>query len=188
VDGLVLLFFFFIFLYYVFELAKREKKRIPIKEFQVKDYDGLRIFFMIAGGLTALYFGGQWVVKGAIFIAHLAGLSEFFISATVVAIGTSLLELFTSVVAALRKQPDIAVGNIVGSNIFNIFLILAVTFLIAPIAVPPFINFDMAFLMMATVLLFAAMFIGKRHVLEPWQGFIFVILYCVYVALILIRG
>lgn len=186
VSGLVMLCFFGIFIYYTIELAKRNKAQLEDKKMEIVRSKNYTIFLMILVGLVALYFGGKWVVEGAVFIAQQFGLSEFLISATVVAIGTSLPELVTGITAARKKDVDLAIGNSVGSNIFNIFWILGITALIAPVIIPSFINLDM--LILATFLLFLFLFIGKRHELERWQGILFLILYLAYIVFIIIRG
>lgn len=187
-EGIVLVLFFIIFLYYVFGLVRKNKLKLDDKKIEIKKYSGGIIFLMIIGGLIALYFGGKWTVDGAILIARAFGLSEYFIGLTIVAVGTSLPELVTSIVAAIKKQNDLAVGNIVGSNIFNIFWILGLTAIINPIVIPVSANIDLLVLLVATVLLFVFMFLGKRHELDRWQGIMFVIMYVVYVVYLTGRG
>lgn len=187
-DGLILISFFAIFLYYVFELSKKKKYQLEDKKLQVKQRSSFKIVWLILIGLIGLYFGGKWTVEGAVNIASWLGMSQFLISATVVAIGTSLPELVTSVVAAMKKDVDLAVGNIIGSNIFNVFWVLGATSLIAPISIPSFINIDLLILLGASFLLFAFMFIGKKHELERWQGAMFIIFYILYLIFIILRG
>lgn len=153
-----------------------------------KELSGMSIFFYIIGGLIALVFGGKWVVDGAIKIAMKFGMSEFLVSATIVAVGSSLPELVTSLVAAYKKEPDLSVGNIVGSNIFNIFWVLGISAIIRPIPVKIGINMDLIFLMVITLYLFLFMFIGKKYKLERWQGIFFTVLYVFYVIYIIVRG
>jgi len=188
VGGIIMLCFFIIFIYYAVELAKRNKAQLEDKKMKIVKRKNFAIVLMILGGLVGLYLGGKWTVEGAIFIAQQLGLSEFLISATIIAVGTSLPELITGITAAKKKDVDLAVGNVVGSNIFNIFWILGITSIIAPIIIPAFINIDIIILMAVTFLLFLFLFIGKRHELERWQGFIFIALYLAYLAFIGIRG
>lgn len=188
VSGLIMLCFFVIFIYYTINLAKNSKKQLGSKELEIKRPSNLKIFLMIFGGLVSLYFGGKWVVEGAVLIAQQFGLSEFLISATIIAIGTSLPELVTGINAARKKDTGLAVGNSVGSNIFNIFWILGVTALIAPITIPSFINSDIILLGIVSFLLFISLFIGKKHELERWQGWMFVLLYVAYIVFIVLRG
>ncbi len=188
VGGIIMLCFFTIFIYYAIELAKRNRAQLEDKKIVITKYKNSIIALMIFGGLVGLYFGGKWVVEGAIFIAQQLGLSEFLISATIVAVGTSLPELITGITAARKKDVDLSVGNAVGSNIFNIFWILGITAIIAPVIIPLFINIDIIILMSVTFLLFIFLFIGKRHELERWQGFVFIALYIAYLVFLGIRG
>lgn len=186
--GLILLLFFLIFLLYVIEMALSKRKEfLESKSVEIHKHTGTQISLMIAGGLAALYFGGRWTVDGAVAVAKAFGLSEYVISLTIIAIGTSLPELITSIVAARKGDADLAVGNIVGSNIFNIFWILGITAVIHPISIPAFANIDLMVLVAATVLLFMFFFIGKRHEMERWQGWAFVILYVAYLAHLIAR-
>jgi cation:H+ antiporter len=145
-------------------------------------------FLLVILGLVGLGFGGDWIVDGAVLLASSFAVSQEFIGMSVVAVGTSLPELATSMVAAFKKDTDIAIGNAIGSNIFNILLVLGVTSTIAPI---PFSNatadIDVLVMTSATLLCFFVLFVGKRHMIERWQGIIFVILYVVYIATAIIR-
>lgn len=187
-DGILMLFFFLLFLYYVFEMAREKSFQLRDRKLEIEERNNYRIFLMIVLGMGGLFLGGKWVVEGAAFIAEQAGLSRFLISATVVALGTSLPELVTAVVSAIKKDVDLAVGGIVGSNIFNIFWILGITSIISPIALPSFVNFDLIFLMASTILLFSFMFVGRKEEMDRWQGFLFLMLYMAYIILIIIRG
>ncbi len=186
IDGLILISFFIIFLYYVFGISKAEPA--DAVETTPHLHSLLRSCLMISGGLVGLIVGGKWIVDGAVAIASSFGMSEALIGLAVVAVGTSLPELATSVVAAYKKDVDIAVGNIVGSNIFNIFWILGVTAVIRPLPFSQILASDVLMTIITTFLLFAFMFIGKRHILERWQGICFIALYVGYVAYIVIRG
>jgi len=143
-----------------------------------------RIGLLIGIGFVALILGSRWVVNGAVKMATALGVSEAVIGLTVVALGTSLPELATSAAAAYRKNADIAVGNVIGSNIFNLFFILGISALIRPIPFQPRANLDLGVLIATSVLLFLWMFTGKRHLLERWQAAIFLIGYAVYVVVI----
>ncbi|MBD3327988.1 calcium/sodium antiporter [Candidatus Peregrinibacteria bacterium] len=194
VDGFLLLGFFVIFLYYAFEMARADrttrKGRKELRQ-ETKDIPLLptwKIVLFIALGMLGLYFGGRWVVNGAVSIAGDWGISEYVISATIIALGTSLPELVTSVVAASKKEVDLAVGNAVGSNIFNIFMVLGVTSVISPIQISDVVNKDIILLTTITLLLFVFMFMGRKMVLQKWQGGIFVIFYLGYIASLVIRG
>jgi len=142
---------------------------------------------MITLGLVGLALGGHWIVTGAVKIAETAGLSQTLIGLTIIAIGTSLPELATSVIAAWKKKVDIAIGNIVGSNIFNIFWILGLTSIIKPIPVSGAINFDIGIAILGSALLFIWMFVGHKHQLERWQGWTLLGIYIAYIIFILFR-
>lgn len=189
--GMILLAFFVIFLYYAYDSVKASKQ-IDEEDIQIKGpIDSLPVrkaSLFILWGLVALYIGGTWTVDGAIVIAKHFGLSDFLISATVIALWTSLPELVTSVVAARKGNVDLAVGNIVGSNIFNIFWILGVTAVITPIDFPAWAHADLFFLLSITLFLFATMFIGRKHELQKRQSFLFVILYIAYITFVIWRG
>lgn len=180
-EGIALLLIFSIFLYYVFELAKKNKTEMEDPQLQIKKHSGTLITAMITGGLIALYFGGRWTVNSAVTIARTLGMSEFAIAATVVAVGTSLPELVTTITAARKKDADIAVGNIVGSNIFNILWVLGLTATIRPMPFPTGAVIDLTILLGVTLLTFLFIYFGKKHELERWQGYTFIALYAAYV-------
>lgn len=187
IDGIVFIAFFAIFLYYIMSIAKVTGHSSGGGEGGVGG--GLKGHVIkVAGGLAALVTGGKLVVDGAVGIAMHLGISETLIGFTIVAAGTSLPELATSAVAAYRKKPDIAIGNIVGSNIFNIFFILGISTLIRPLPVTAQINTDIFVLMGSSLLLFFLMFVGKKHHLERRNGIILILLYAAYVAFLVKRG
>lgn len=186
-EGIVLIAFFIIFLYYTFGIAKQQNTADD-DQISPPVYSGLVSAGYILLGLIGLVIGGQWIVGSATTIATSFGLSDALIGLTIVAIGTSLPELATSAVAAYKKNSDIAVGNVVGSNIFNIFWILGISSIIKPLPFQPALNFDLWIVVVASLLLFGWMFLGKRHTLERWQGVVFVLLYVSYIAVIVVRG
>jgi len=186
-EGLILIIFFLIFLSYVYSMAKNDKAK-KVDDIQIKSLSNFKIGVYIFGGLVALYFGGQWTVNGATTIARSLGISEFLIASTIIAIGTSLPELVTSVKAAMKNDIDLAVGNVVGSNIFNVLWILGITAVINPIMFPKFIVFDLIMLLVATGALFAFIFVGKRYYLTKLEGLAFLFLYLIYLVIIIFRG
>lgn len=188
-DGLIMIGFFIIFLYYTAQIAFKGRAVANKEEDNgIKTYSYLISFFMIIGGLAALFSGGNLLVENAIKIARMAGLSEMLIGLTIVAIGTSLPELATSIIAVRKGQDDIAVGNVVGSNIFNIFWILGFTSIIKPIPISDTAFFDIMVCVVATLGLFVFMFIGKKHKLKRWQGGIFVLSFVIYMVYLINRG
>jgi cation:H+ antiporter len=184
-DGLVLVGFFIIFMYYIFSLAKKTDN---VDEGDYKQFSTTKSVIYIVLGLVGLVLGANWIVNGAIKIANIFGVSEYLIGLTVVAVGTSLPELATSAVAAYKKNPDIAIGNIVGSNIFNIFWILGLSSIIKPLPFQPAGNIDIMMTILASVLLFVFLIIGKKHVLQKWQGVLFLLIYAAYIIYLIIRG
>ncbi|WP_339701960.1 calcium/sodium antiporter [Algoriphagus aquimarinus] len=179
VDGIILLTLFGAFLYYVFTQLKSEPES---NDSVKKDYSNLKIWTFILTGLAGLVLGGKLVVDNAVAMAQSFGVSEKIIGLTIVAAGTSLPELATSVVASMKKNNDIAIGNIIGSNIFNIFLILGVSSLISPLDYALAFNTDLYILGAGTIFLFVAMFTGKRKKLDRWEAVILLISYLAYTA------
>lgn len=179
IDGIVFLAFFIIFLYYTFGISKVSGENTDL---EIKEMSYMKSSFYVAGGLLGLVFGGKWIVDGAIKIAEGFNVSQSLIGLTVVAIGTSLPELATSAVAAYKKQSDIAIGNVVGSNIFNIFWILGFSSVINPLPFSKDSAIDVIMTIVASLILFLIMFIGKKHTVERWQGVIMILIYVGYVA------
>jgi len=178
-DGLILLLFFAIFLAYTVHLALSGDFDDSL---EIRDWGKVKSGFFILLGLTLLVLGGKIIVDCAVQAATSLGISERVIGLTVVAIGTSLPELATSVVAARKGNTDIAVGNIVGSNIFNIFFILGVTAVIHPVPLNPASNFDMVVNIAVTLLLIAFVFFPRGRSISRVEGGVFVGAYVAYVA------
>ncbi len=178
VDALILLVFFGLFMYYIVRTMKSTTgadEGGPIKIYST----GLSVLFVVLG-LAMLVGGGSLVVDNAVAIAHHYGLSEKLIGLTILAAGTSLPELATSAVAAYRKNTDIAIGNVVGSNIFNIFFILGVTGIIRPTPYNTAMNFDIYVLGASTVLLMVFMFTLNQHKLDRWEALLMLLAYFAY--------
>lgn len=176
-DGLILLAFFLLFLKYVYNQFKMHKAQ---EENLKKHHSSVQIILLILAGLAGLVFGGKFVVDSAIEIAQFFGISEKIIGLTIVAAGTSLPELATSVVAAIKKNNDIAVGNVIGSNIFNIFLILGISSLINPLNFNPVFNIDIALLSTGTILLFLFLFFSKSFQIKRWTAAVLLIIFISY--------
>jgi cation:H+ antiporter len=141
---------------------------------------------LTVAGLAVLFVGGHLLVTGAVTVAKAAGLSDVIIGITLVAVGTSLPELATSVVAARRGEADIMVGNLVGSNLFNILGALAISAVIRPVAVnPALLRFEFPALLVFTFAMAAVLFIGKR--VARWEGGILLAAYAVFIALLFLR-
>jgi len=183
IDSAILLFLFVIFLIYIYKTMKRSSD-LDQQE-SIKIYTMPISLALIAVGLCMLVGGGKLVVDSAIAIAHNYGLSEKFIGLTILAAGTSLPELATSAVAAYRKNPDIAIGNVVGSNIFNILFILGITGLINPMPYNTAMNFDIYVLLGSTVLLMIFMFTMRHRKLDRFEAVLMLMLYLVYTIFLL---
>jgi cation:H+ antiporter len=182
IDGIVLLCFFLIFLYYTFQIATKE----DIEGEQIKRQPLWKSAVFVALGVLGLYFGGDYFVKGAVILAGYFGMSDALIGLTIVAIGTSLPELATSLVAAYNKNPDIAVGNVVGSNILNVFLILGITAAIKPLPLHPTANVDIAVVFAASLLLFLSTFLFHKRRVTRIDGGIFLVFYASYLAYLIV--
>jgi cation:H+ antiporter len=184
-DGIALLGFFAIYMYYVFSLAKQG----VVSEMEVSASSSVsRNALFVVVGVAALTLGGHWMVQGAGGIARLMGLSEAFIGLTIVAVGTSLPELATSTMAAIRGNADMAVGNVVGSNVYNVLFILGITGTVTPVEYNVGLNTDMWILLGVTGLFFAFTFTGRAHKIDRWEGVLFLLLYGAYLTFLVIRG
>ncbi len=189
IDGLILILFFIIFIYYTFGISKVDANLLDnLTAEKIKTYRTSQAALMIAAGIFGLFFGGRWIVAGAVNIARWLRVSQALISLTIVAIGTSLPELAASAVAAYRGETDISIGNIVGSNIFNLFWVLGLSAIIKPIAFDPILNIDILILILSTILLLFLVFLGKKNILGRDEGAILLFLYAGYLAFLLWRG
>jgi cation:H+ antiporter len=177
-DGLIMLILFCLFLYYVFNQIKNDYQTVTTEN----QKSALEIWGLIVVGLGGLIFGGQTVVVNSVEIAHAFGISEKIIGLTIVAAGTSLPELVTSIVAATKKNSDIAIGNVIGSNVFNILLILSISGMIRPIEYNPKFNLDLLILIGGTVFLLASMLTGKSKKLDRWEAGVLFGFYIIYTA------
>lgn len=211
--GFVLLLFFAIFLYFTFSLAKQKSEIGPKKkekhnfnyylkvlflyfwrkkrykeEEEIKELKTPIMLLFIFGGMIGLFIGGKLIVDNATELATIAGLSEAFIGLTVVALGTSLPELAASIMAARKNQIQMAVGNVIGSNIFNLLWVLGLSSIINPITYNPALNFDILFLVFISCLLFGLIYMGKRFYFTKKEGYILVSLYLIYIIFISFRG
>lgn len=189
-DGLLLLCFFAIFMSYTFAIAKNNPKEKGEKEAETEDIKKLPIgksIFYILGGLGALIAGGSFFVDGASGIARSLGISESVIGLTLVAGGTSLPELATSIVAALKKNPEIAIGNVIGSNLFNIFFVLGCSASITPLYLTGINNMDLLVLIGSSILLWLfGIFFGKRTITRI-EGSILILCYIAYTVVLIYR-
>ncbi|WP_439181546.1 calcium/sodium antiporter [Carboxylicivirga taeanensis] len=178
IDGLIMLLFFCFFMYYVFKQMKNDPQTITPEN----QKSTLKIWSLIVIGLVGLIAGGQLVVTNSVVIAQDLGVSEKIIGLTIVAAGTSLPELVTSIVAATKKNSDIAIGNVIGSNVFNLLLILSISSIIHPIEYNPKFNLDLGILIGGTIFLLTSMLTGQKKKLDRWEAGILFAFYFGYTA------
>ena len=200
IDGAIFFVLFLFFMFYLFRSSKTENmNNKESEETQTKQVSVWLSLIMIIGGIAGLIFGGKLVLDNAVLIAEDFGMSKRVIGLTVIAIGTSLPELATSVVAATKKNSEIAIGNVIGSNILNILLVLGFSAMVSPNVIEYDVasNVDLYFLMLATAMLFIFLFVGtkgkdialddggaqKIYTIDKWQAatlLIMVISYTIY--------
>lgn len=188
-DSIILLVLFALFITYTIVMAKQsgnsdEEEETEIKEGKNKKLTILKDIFFIIAGIIALKFGGDLTVDNAVVIAKHFNLSEQIIGLTILAVGTSLPELVTSVVAAIKGNSDIAIGNIVGSNIFNMLFIIGVASLISPITYNPAYNMDLLCVIIATVTLLIFTLTPPKNEMNRINGLIYLLMYGGYIALL----
>jgi cation:H+ antiporter len=187
-DGIILLFFFVVFLYYIFgDLKAAQAKEVEIVKKEMRHYKDSLWFLslLIFGGLAGILVGGKLIVDQAVVIAGFFGVSEAVIGLTVVALGTSLPELVTAVVAALKNEKDIAIGSIVGSNVFNVFLVLGLTSIIVPLNFDPALLVDAIFTLIVTLIFYIILI--KERQLSRLFGSVLLSMYFLYIVSLIFR-
>lgn len=185
-DAVLFLAIFAIYLLYNFKAGKAEAAAIE-EEVVEKNYGTFLSILMIVGGLAGLIFGGKLFVNNAVTLAHALGASDKFIAVTILAVGTSLPELMTCVVAAAKKKGQLALGNIVGSNVFNILLILGISGLIHPLDTSSFNYVDMATLTASVLALFIFANASKKSQLSKPAGISFLLMEVVYMIYLFLK-
>ncbi|OGC52317.1 hypothetical protein A2982_01920 [candidate division WWE3 bacterium RIFCSPLOWO2_01_FULL_39_13] len=183
-DGIVLIAFFLIFIYYTFSFARNK----------VSDENGVielskgRTAISLAAGLVGLAVGGQLVVSGAVSAISRFELSETTGGLLILAVGTSLPELTTAIIASLKHHPNLAIGNIIGSNLFNLLWILGINSMIRPIPFNMSTNYDFGVVIFANLVLLATCYFGRKRLeIERREGILYLFLYGLYVANLLIN-
>lgn len=184
-DGFIFLLFFLIFLYYVIEIGLKSRKN-TVDEPVPKNISWGKNILITLLGLAAIIFGGDLVVDNGTKIAYSLGMSETLVGLTIIAIGTSLPELVTSISAALKKESEIALGNIVGSNIFNILLVLGASAAISPLEVNDKVFTDVIVMIVLTVVLLA--FSRTNFKVGKKEGLVLAVTYVIYLAYIIFRN
>lgn len=185
-DGIIILLFFSVFLYYVFEMAMKNRSSTVEKVDADTGESWLKNILFTIGGLIAIIIGGEMVVSSATEIALSLGMSEALVGLTIVAIGTSLPEIMTSVTAALKGKGDMAIGNVVGSNIFNIFFVTGTASTVAPIAAESKLFFDGWVMVGLTVLLL--IFSRTHFKIGRREGAVLLLAYITYLVYIIMRN
>lgn len=178
VGGVLLLAFFVFFLYDAFAHAKEGKAEEPEKTTQPMSIG--KAIVLILCGLAGLSIGGELIVDSAVDIAARCGVSEAIIGLTIVALGTSLPELATSVIAAHKHNCDIAIGNVFGSNIFNVFFVLGTSAVVRPLPAYEGIELDAFMAALGSILVWMALRTNKERVLQRWGGAVLLLVYAGY--------
>lgn len=209
-DGFILIVFFSVFLYYTYKLVlasnhggeeakvfeedstgmagyiqiflrkyRKQKKVLTIGE--VNAHTVKMSIFLLALGLAMLVGGGRLIVSSSVSIAEMFNIPSFIIGITIVSLGTSLPELATCITAFRKNKGDLAVGNIIGSNIFNILFVLGITATIKPLQISTGFNFDFIVVFLSTTALFGILYFTKKHKLSPIAGMFFIWSYFLYV-------
>ncbi len=186
-DGAILLGFFLLFMLYIYSISKSDNDGVDGRE-SLSEASLVRSIVFILLGVAGLYFGGLWAVDGAVALAKEWGVDEALIGLTIVAIGTSLPELVASAMAAYRKETDIAVGNVVGSNIFNILWIVGVASSIHELPFNVISNFDIIMVIVATLLILLAIVSSRAATISRRWGAVFVAVYVAYMVYVVQRG
>ena len=178
IDGGILLALFIAYMWYSFTSSKPESDSAQDAK---KTAIWLAVIYIV-GGLAALVFGGRLFVNSAVNIAHSFGVSDKFIAITILAGGTSMPELATCIAAAVKKKGQLALGNIIGSNIFNVLLILGGSAIISPLSFADISYVDLGILMASALVLLTSCFVGKKNSLDRLDGVLFLILWAGYMA------
>ena len=184
IEGIILFSILSVFTFWLIRRSRREGVKLAaeseVEELSTDQNPISKAILYLILGMLGLYFGAEWLIGAVVSIAKTYGVSEKIISVTVVAFGTSLPELVTSAMAALRKETDISIGNLIGSNIFNILAILGITAMVKPLYITQSINdFDMLFLLGISIGLFPIMLIGKR--IGRLKGVLLILFYLFYI-------
>ncbi|WP_195458618.1 calcium/sodium antiporter [Alistipes sp. D31t1_170403_E11] len=179
IDGVAMLLLYMALMWYTIRSTKRPET--PPAEEAKPGMAGWLMAAMIVGGLAGLVFGGEMFLRSATSIARSLGISESVIAITLVAGGTSLPELASSLVSLFKGKADMALGNVIGSNIANILLILGVSATIHPLSMGGITVWDLLMVVLSSVLLFFAAFTFKRRAIDRWEGAIFLAIYIAYI-------
>ena len=183
-DGIILLFFFMFFMLYVYRMSRDDAAETDDPDAETGK---LRSLVYITIGIIGLYFGGGWVVDGAVGISGILGVDDALVGLTIVAIGTSSPELVASAVAAYRNQTDIAVGNVVGSNIFNLLWVLGITSTFVELPFEVISNTDLVMVIVSSAMIIVALVISRTNTILRSHGFVFILMYAAYLVHVVSR-
>ena len=189
IEATILLILFCTFLGYTIFMGKKESKNnlIEIDVKENKKNSTIKNIILIILGVVGLKIGGDLTVNNTVNVANYFNISEKIISLTILAVGTSLPELVTSVMAAIKGNSDIAIGNIIGSNIFNILLIIGMSAVINPITYNVTYNFDLSILLLSTVILAIFPFIPPKEKMSRANGFVYFLMYVIYLVILIVK-
>ena len=189
IEGIILLIFFIAFLIYTIVIGKKTKDEaiLEISLEEAKKISVVKNLVLIILGIAGLKIGGDLVVENAKLVATALNISEKIIGLTIVAIGTSLPELVTSLTAAIKGESDIAIGNIIGSNIFNLLFIIGVSAVITPITYNISYNFDVIILFVAMILMCIFPFIKPKDEMSRSNGLIYTLIYIIYMLVLIFK-
>lgn len=191
-EGIVLLLLCVLFIIYNLIMAKKgnefDREKVKINKKEEKKINILKSLIMIIIGIIGLKFGGDFVVENVRELAISFGISEKLVSLTIVAFSTSLPELITSITATKKGEEDMAIGNIIGSQILNILLIIGISSVISPITYSISYNMDLYILIGASILFVLYPFIGKKNTMTRYNGILFVIIYVIYMISLVIKN
>jgi cation:H+ antiporter len=178
-DGLILLALFAFYLYLT--LKKGQPLSVDMDAVPKEPYSLTKTIILLLAGCAGLYFGGEWVSEGALQVAVVLGISESAIGLTIVAAATSLPELVTAIVAAIKRNIGIVMGNVLGSNIINIFVVLGVSAIIHPLDYNLKLNFDLLLVLLANIILLGLIFLGGGLRLSKIEGASMIVIYVIFI-------
>ncbi|HRW96122.1 MAG TPA: calcium/sodium antiporter [Bacteroidales bacterium] len=184
-EGIILFLLFFGFLMFSWNFSKKEVVQETAK---IKELSVIKSVVYIILGIIGLYFGGSWVIEGINQLMMRFGLSEAIVGITIVAVATSLPELVTSIVAALKKNSGIALGNALGSNIVNVFLVLGISAIITPLTYSSHLNLDVTIMAVSNVAVFFFVIVGKGRQITRAEGIIMMMIYFSYITWLIVKG
>lgn len=186
-DGLILLLLFAVFVYYIIETVRNNRETTTDFEEEEKKHPSIgKLIIYTLGGIAGIIFGGNLVVNSAVNIAKAFGLSETLIGLTIVAIGTSLPELITSAVAAIKKESDIALGNLIGSNIFNVLFVMGISATLSPVIVDPALLVELTLNILLTLIVLLFSLTGR--VINRAEGLALSAFYIVYAIYLVVNN